>query len=29
MAGPKTAFVLAGGGTKGAFEAGAIRYLVE
>ena len=25
----KTAFVLAGGGTKGAFEAGAIRYLVE
>jgi predicted acylesterase/phospholipase RssA len=29
MAGSKTAFVLAGGGTKGAFEAGAIRYLVE
>jgi len=29
MAAPKTAFVLAGGGTKGAFEAGAIRYLVE
>ena len=29
MTGPKTAFVLAGGGTKGAFEAGAIRYLVE
>src|SRR3984957_4846194 len=29
MAGPKTAFVLAGGGTRGAFEAGAIRYLVE
>jgi NTE family protein len=29
MAGPKTAFVLAGGGTKGAFEAGAVRYLVE
>ena len=26
---PKTAFVLAGGGTKGAFEAGAIHYLVE
>jgi NTE family protein len=25
----KTAFVLAGGGAKGAFEAGAIRYLVE
>ncbi len=25
----KTAFVLAGGGTKGAFEAGAVRYLVE
>ncbi len=25
----KTAFVLAGGGTKGAFEAGAISYLVE
>ncbi|HEX3947849.1 MAG TPA: patatin-like phospholipase family protein, partial [Acidimicrobiales bacterium] len=25
----KDAFVLAGGGTKGAFEAGAIRYLVE
>ena len=29
MAGPKTAVVLAGGGTKGAFEAGAVRYLVE
>jgi len=29
VTGPKTAFVLAGGGTKGAFEAGAIRYLVE
>ena len=27
--GTKTAFVLAGGGTKGAFEAGAIRYMVE
>ncbi|MDA8315860.1 MAG: patatin-like phospholipase family protein [Actinomycetota bacterium] len=25
----KTAFVLAGGGTKGAFEAGAVSYLVE
>ncbi|HEY3942276.1 MAG TPA: patatin-like phospholipase family protein [Acidimicrobiales bacterium] len=25
----RTAFVLAGGGAKGAFEAGAIRYLVE
>ena len=25
----KTALVLAGGGTKGAFEAGAIKYLVE
>jgi predicted acylesterase/phospholipase RssA len=25
----KTAFVLAGGGAKGAFEAGAVRYLVE
>ncbi len=25
----RTAFVLAGGGTKGAFEAGALRYLVE
>lgn len=25
----KTAFVLAGGGTKGAFEAGALRYLLE
>ncbi len=25
----KTAFVLAGGGTKGAFEAGALSYLVE
>ncbi len=30
VAGPgKTAFVLAGGGAKGAFEAGAVRYLVE
>ncbi|MGH8981256.1 MAG: patatin-like phospholipase family protein [Acidimicrobiales bacterium] len=30
MTGPgKTAFVLAGGGAKGAFEAGAVRYLVE
>src|SRR6185437_1295680 len=27
--GATTAFVLAGGGTKGAFEAGAIRYLVD
>jgi predicted acylesterase/phospholipase RssA len=27
--GERTAFVLAGGGAKGAFEAGAIRYLVE
>ncbi len=26
---PRTAFVLAGGGAKGAFEAGALRYLVE
>jgi NTE family protein len=26
---PSTAFVLAGGGTKGAFEAGAVAYLVE
>ena len=26
---PKTAFVLAGGGTKGAFEAGALSYLVK
>src|SRR5580658_9299102 len=26
---PKTAFVLAGGGTKGAFEAGAVSYLVD
>ncbi|HVX22040.1 MAG TPA: patatin-like phospholipase family protein [Acidimicrobiales bacterium] len=29
MGAGKTAFVLAGGGTKGAFEAGAVRYLVE
>ena len=29
VAGHSTAFVLAGGGAKGAFEAGAVRYLVE
>jgi NTE family protein len=29
VAEPKTAFTLAGGGTKGAFEAGALAYLVE
>ncbi|HMD46974.1 MAG TPA: patatin-like phospholipase family protein [Acidimicrobiales bacterium] len=29
MTDARTAFVLAGGGAKGAFEAGAVRYLVE